>query len=130
MKRKSPGPTARARAAKRRKDRAVADQIYRIVSLRDGSCRLTSLFSGAINWVGPCEGRAEWAHLHSHRRSKTRGQPPDERHTEAGSVMLCTKHHRDYDAKKFQLLPVVPSIGAKGLLWVAKPRADTHEATV
>jgi hypothetical protein len=48
--------------------------------------------------VGLCDGVSEWAHLGDKKRFKTRGQAPEVRHTTAGSLMLCTKHHQDYDA--------------------------------
>lgn len=78
---------------------------------RDGDCRL----SGASALVGPCEGVSEWAHLEQHRRFNTRGQAPERRHTTAGTAMLCTRHHRDYDAHSIGLHQTT-SKGADGLL--------------
>lgn len=88
------GPTARARAAKARKDAAYATKIRAKVQERDGEvgCRAWG------NFVGVCEGRGEWAHLGEKKRFKTRGLPPAERHTTAESCLLCTKHHDAYDA--------------------------------
>lgn len=61
--------------------------------LRDGYCKASG------RDVEPCEGLSEWAHMHSHRRSRTVGQEPEERHTTAGSMMLCRKHHAMYDRR-------------------------------
>jgi hypothetical protein len=46
---------------------------------------------------GACRGRSEFAHFGEKRRSKTVGQAPEERHDRAHSLMMCTKHHKDYD---------------------------------
>ena len=60
---------------------------------RDGYCRAQG------HGVGECDGPSEWAHFHSHRRSKTLGQEPEERHTKQGSLMLCKRHHQMYDGQ-------------------------------
>lgn len=52
-----------------------------------------------------CRGPSEWAHFGKHRRCHTRGQAPTERHTTAGSGMLCQRHHRAYDAHEFDVVP-------------------------
>jgi hypothetical protein len=50
-----------------------------------------------------CHGVSEWAHLGDKKRFKTRGQAPEIRHTTAGSLMLCQKHHADYDAGRMAI---------------------------
>lgn len=75
---------------------AVIARVRPIVMERDGHCRVAkNLLSG----LGPCEGRSEWAHLNRSRRCHTRGMAPDERHTTAGSVALCARHHRLFDGQ-------------------------------
>lgn len=100
---KTAGPTKRARRAKAAKDRRYAKTIREEVAKRDGACRLGDwennpydVHSDALEGDA-CEGRSKWAHLGKKKRARTRGLPPEERHTTAGSLMLCTKHHDDYD---------------------------------
>ena len=81
---------------------------------RDGYCRIgewennpDDLHDGALTGEGEpliaCDGRSEWAHLGEQKRFKTRGQPATKRHTTAGSLMLCQRHHRDYDAGRMEI---------------------------
>jgi hypothetical protein len=57
-----------------------------------------------LNEMSTCEGRSEWAHLGDQKRFKTRGKPPEERHTTAGSLMLCRFHHRAYDTGRLRII--------------------------
>lgn len=96
--------------AKGRKDRAeakVKKDVRADVDARDGSCLLQRMVIAdvmvAVNgeledWR--CAGQSEWAHGHSHRRSQTRGQAPEVRHTTAASFKACTKHHDMYDGRR------------------------------
>jgi len=73
---------------------------------RDGYClfrsrRVASGFAG----YGWCDGPSEWAHIGQHRRCHTRGMEPEQRHTTAGSAMLCKRHHAAYDAHEFDIQP-------------------------
>ncbi len=84
----SKGPTRKTlKGRKKRAEARVVSDVRPKVVNRDGYCRA----GGKL--MGPCEGESEWAHLGDHKRSKTRGMPPEERHTTKGSCMLCTKHH-------------------------------------
>ncbi len=103
-KRKKPGPTAKARAKRRRAESPVAMFVRERCVDRDGYCRLMGL--------SPCEGPSEWAHLGEKKRARTRGMSPEMRHTVAGSMMMCAKHHRAYDAG--QIWIAVSSTGAVG----------------
>lgn len=89
--------------------------------VRDGRCRVYKIMrSDHINrrWAEfPCEGKSEWAHLGEKRRFKTTGMEPEERHTTAGSMMACTKHHRMYDGHRLEVLPLAEH-GADGLMSV------------
>lgn len=107
--------------AKRRKLRAeskVKQQVRAQCVERDGDCRLARwpsddrLFSGLTN---TCRGKSEWAHLGEKKRARTRGMAPDVRHATAGSLMLCTRHHRQYDAGEITIYPVTAA-GANGPL--------------
>jgi hypothetical protein len=71
---------------------------------RDGHCFIFSrLPAGLRALLGPCAGSSEWAHIGEHRRFKTRGLPPEERHTTAGTAQMCEKHHDAYDAHEFDI---------------------------
>jgi hypothetical protein len=116
-----PKPERRAKA-KRRKDRAEAAieaQVRAQVDERDGLCRVWTRL-GPAGWrlLGRCAGPGEWAHLGDLRRFKTRGMPPEARHSTAGSCKLCHAHHqgpRGYDGHAFEIEPLTPS-GADGPL--------------
>ena len=104
-----PKPESRQRT-KGRKDRREA-AIAKIVRAkcvdRDGHCRWRK-----DNWTAcvNCDGPSEWAHYGARRRAQTRGQLPELRHTTMGSLMLCQKHHAEYDARKLR----ITALGANG----------------
>lgn len=84
---------------KGRKDRTEAQikkDVRAIVVDRDAGCRLS--------WLSPCSGLLQWSHLEGHRRGRTRGMSPEQRHTTAGTAMLCDGHHDEYDANKFRII--------------------------
>ena len=119
--RKPKGPTARRRAARARAERPVKDQVRAECVDRDGSCRLATRSKGDVaGLVGPhvCRGRSQWAHLGDHKRARTRGMAPEERHTTAGSLMLCEGAHDQYDRRRKPYLDIDPvtSRGADGPL--------------
>lgn len=87
--RKKPGPTARYRAKRKRADDAERLKVRADCVDRDGYCRLMGL--------SLCSGESEHAHLEDQKRARTRGMPPAERHTTAGSAMFCRWHHSLYD---------------------------------
>lgn len=95
MRKKKPGPIARARKAKAAKDARYARKVRALVAERDGYCRRAH--DRVSGYGDPCAGVSEWAHFGPWKRFKTRGTSPEMRHCTAGSLMLCTTHHRDYD---------------------------------
>jgi hypothetical protein len=97
------GIVARLRARKKRKDDTVATAVREQVSLRDGFCRYGYDVRPGRRF-SECRGLSEWAHFGAWKRFKTRGQAPEERHTTAGSLQLCTKHHGDYDAGRLVIV--------------------------
>jgi hypothetical protein len=106
-------PKGRTRKqVKARKDRAEA-AVKRAVRAacvkRDGYCRAATIwhdkFDDPLYWL-ECQSESQWAHLHTHRRSQTRGQAADKRHTTAGSLCLCRYHHREYDAHRLIIEPL------------------------
>jgi hypothetical protein len=101
-----PEPRKRVKARKQRHAAKVVKSIRHQCVLRDGSCRLkwqrddwTDMPSCAL----ACSGAPEWAHLGDKKRFKTRGQAPEIRHTTAGSLMLCKKHHQEYDSGRMAI---------------------------
>jgi len=122
------GPLVKGKTRKQikaRRDRAearVKKSVRQLCVDRDGYCRLSSeawenhpddWHDDALN--DTCDGPAQWAHLHSHRRSQTRGQTATRRHTTFGSLMLCVEHHQQYDAHQLQIL-IVGNDGCDGSL--------------
>ena len=93
-----PEPRARTKRRKHRTEAQVIQEIRALCVARDGDCRL----QGATEFP-PCGGVSEWAHLEDRRRARTQGMPPKERHTTGGSLMLCTEHHRAYDAHRLRI---------------------------
>jgi len=119
---RKPGVTARVRAAKARKDAAYAKKIRQLVAERDGYCRLHGIY---------CQGPSEWAHLGEKKRFNTRGLPPNERHTTAGSLMLCARHHDWYDIGKMHICGEDANgpleITCSGFsTTISHPRRDSH----
>lgn len=92
-----PEPRKRVKARKDRAEAKVKQQVRARCVERDGDCRLR----GAYGFT--CSGDSEWAHLGESRRAHTRGMAPEVRHTTAGSLMLCTGHHRAYDAGRLKV---------------------------
>lgn len=93
------GTAKRLKARGKRRESMHARSIRALCVERDGYCLM------ALLGVVGCSGPSEWAHVGQHRRCFTRGKAPEQRHTTAGSAMLCQKHHREYDAHLFDLLP-------------------------
>jgi hypothetical protein len=91
-----PEPRRKVKARAQRAEQTVKRRIRALVAARDGYCRVAGMLKG-------CDGVSEWAHLEDQRRSLTRGMAPAERHTTRFTAMLCTAHHRQYDAHKFRL---------------------------
>lgn len=106
-KRKKPGPTSEARAKRMRAEdpvkKAVRDQCVE----RDYHCRLGWLSGSDVMpwnvWDSPCDGPSQWAHMHDRRRSQTRGQAPELRHDTAHTLMLCARHHLEYDQHRLRI---------------------------
>lgn len=77
-------------------------RIRELVAARDGHCRYA--------WDVPptqrsrCQGESQWCHFGAFKRFKTRGQSPETRHTTAGSLMLCEKHHDEYDERRLEIV--------------------------
>ena len=102
------GPTRAAIKAQKREHETQVIKAVRFACMkRDGHCRV----AGRVGT--PCYGPSEWAHLGDHRRARTRGRDPEERHDVRFSVMLCRLHHHDYDAHAYDLA-YDPERGANG----------------
>lgn len=84
------GVQARQRAKKRRAEGPMLKAVRATVDERDGYCRLMGL--------SPCRGVSQLAHLADKKRARTRGMAPEERHTTAGTMKACERHHGLYDA--------------------------------
>lgn len=109
---------------KLRAESKVTQQVRAACVARDGDCRLTAWLQLSDMHVGnmladalgrSCGGESEWAHMHSRRRSKTRGMAPEVRHDTQHSLMLCTFHHGEYDAKRLKITALTRK-GADGPL--------------
>lgn len=107
------------RSAEKARGKRKATKVVKSVRARcverDGYCRMLT-DSGAYS-VG-CAGPSEWAHLGDKKRFKTRGQPPEQRHTTAGSLMTCKRHHDAYDGRSVPGLDIIilTELGADGPL--------------
>jgi hypothetical protein len=110
------GSHAKVKARNKRVEAKLARMVRSACVERDGYCRLSNLKQG--EWVygsfkKRCDGPSEWAHLEEKRRFKTRGQPAEQRHTTASSVMFCAVHHQEYDAHQFSIR-FLSELGADG----------------
>lgn len=115
-------------AAKRRAEQKVIGPVRLSVAIRDGFCRLAkdrleiALGVGdaedpqdVLGFCGSCGGVSEWAHAGDFKRFKTRHQSPEIRHQTTHSLMLCSRHHRQYDANQFDIVNLTEA-GADGPL--------------
>lgn len=99
----SKGPTRKTlKGRKRRAEDKVKGLVRAHVEARDGFCVLNRLGYGDVlaGDLGDCEGFSEWAHTAAKRRSQTRNQAPEIRHTTHDSFKACTKHHDMYDGRR------------------------------
>ena len=90
-------PRKRIKARKQRAETAVKQRVRAECVERDGDCVLRP-----ASWH-VCGGESQWSHLGKKKRARTRGMPPEVRHTTAGSLMLCTVAHLDYDEWRMQI---------------------------
>ena len=106
-----PKPEKRSTTKRRKADleRGIKWLVRVLCVERDSYCRVW-LDAGVrvspfryVTRFGDCSGFSEWAHFGAHKRSKTRGQAPEQRHTTTGSLMLCAYHHREYDAHRLRI---------------------------
>ncbi len=104
-----PEPHKRVQARRKRQAAKVVTSVRAQCVERDGYCRFETFPYG-------CTGPSEWAHLGEQKRYRTRGMPAEVRHTTAGSLMLCRRHHSAYDrAHTLKIVPLT-SLGADGPL--------------
>lgn len=97
---------------RRREESKVVKVVRLVVAERDGYCRLHwtngATRAAMVATFGPCHGASQWAHRREGMsRAQTRGMDPKDRHTTAGSLMLCAFHHLDdrhgYDRSAFAI---------------------------
>lgn len=124
---------ARTRIRVKAKPKAERDQIAEVRRHcvdRDGYCRVETAHYGGVMADGyfvdgetaqvdaasACSGPSQWCHMHVKRRSQTRNQAPEIRHTSAESFMGCQKHHDEYDGRQQPRLYIRPMTrrGANG----------------
>ncbi len=106
-----PERRTRMKGRKARAESAVKKSVRTKCVDRDGSCRLSQTLNNGRSgdtWTpsalwDKCHGLSEWAHMHVKRRSQTRGQAPEIRHTTKDSLMLCRFHHQEYDAHRLRI---------------------------
>jgi hypothetical protein len=97
-----------AKARRKRQERAVVQEVRPQVVDRDGYCRFYYLNDATRRacWgiVGECSGPSEWSHYNAtHRRSKTVGMEPEQRHDRRYSMMLCRSHSHAYDQNEIDI---------------------------
>jgi len=115
-----PEPRRAAKARRTRAEGVVKRDVRAACASRDGGCRLWRRFITPP--MGACEGPSEWAHFGAKRRARTVGQPSELRHTTDGSLMLCRRHHHQYDQRILDIEPATER-GADG------PLVFTHRAS-
>ena len=106
----SKGKTRKQIKAKRaRAEDRVERAVRKACVIRDGLCRVCdwennpddyhddNLDDWSDEWPFYV---SEWAHTHTKRRSQTRNQAPEIRHTTQDSLMLCKQHHDQYDGRQ------------------------------
>lgn len=100
-----PEPRKRTKGRQQRQAAKVVKSVRAQCVSRDGYCRIQQDWLRSPDpspLARECTHIAfpsEWAHMHVKRRSQTRGLPPEIRHTTKDSLMLCSRHHAEYDNK-------------------------------
>lgn len=87
----------RLKGRKDRTERLVKRTVRAECVVRDGPCLVLT----RVGIVGDCDGPSTWAHFRGHRRSQTRGLPPERRHDTRFSGMLCERHHTQEERGTF-----------------------------
>jgi hypothetical protein len=125
-----PEPRKRVKARNKRHAAKVVQDVRAQVAARDGYCRLHWLHDGTRRALarifGACSGPSEWCHFGKHKRARTRGKPPEERHHTQGSLMLCVFHHDAYDDGKMTI-EALTDRECDGLLKFAKDGVEYLE---
>jgi hypothetical protein len=86
------GPTrAELKGSLTYRERQIIDRNRAHCERRDGFCRIGHWKDSAIALFGECYGPSEWNHFR--RRSKSRGEAPEVRHSTEITGMLCERHH-------------------------------------
>lgn len=88
-----PAPHAVEKRGRKEEDHYDIGRIRARVFALDMDCR----FPDSARRTSPCSGQHDLAHLRSHSRAKTGGQPAAERWKEDAVFRCCRKHHRMYD---------------------------------
>ncbi len=98
----------RIKGRRQRHEAQVSKDIRSKCVDRDGYCRVFSHPDDVrIGNLGRCSGYSQWCHLGDLKRARTRGLPPEVRHTTAGSLQMCQSHHEAYDHGRMAILPAV-----------------------
>lgn len=133
-----PKPKDTIKRLKGRKDRAeakVAKAVRAACVERDGVCRVNSA-SAQLGRIGDtwswdiatdgCDGPSEWCHMHIRRRSQTRNQAPEIRHSTRYSFIACRRHHDQYDGRQTPrlLMTALSAKGADGPLKFRRGKSD------
>lgn len=103
--RQTPPSIRREKNRKKKAEKKVKVDVRGQCEERDGDCRIANPRPGdegnaVVLRLGDCDGMPEWAHLDDKRRSKTRGQAPEVRHTTVDSLIACRRHHAMYDGRE------------------------------
>lgn len=89
---------------KERAEAAVVQEVRPQCVARDGHCRASEAARKLPDTFGKCDGPSEWSHYNrTHRRSKTMGQPPEQRHQRQHSMQLCRYHSQEYDQNRMDI---------------------------
>ena len=111
----------RVKGRKTRDEAKVKRQVRADVDARDGYC----LVATRVGILGECRGPSEWAHFSGHRRSQTRGLPPERRHDTRFSGKLCKRHHTLEEDDKYQVVYRTVEYANGPIGWEAKqPKAS------
>lgn len=107
----------RLKGRKERAEVVVIKAVRKAVKARDGYC----LVATRIGIVGQCEGWSTWAHFAGHRRSQTRGLPPEQRHDTRFSGQLCVKHHQQEEDDLYEVVYHTAEYADGPISWQPKP---------
>jgi hypothetical protein len=116
-----PEPRTLAKARHQRHACTVTKSVRSRCVERDGYCLYAKYEDSTLD----CQGPSQWCHSDALKRFRTRGLPPEVRHTTRDSFIACQRHHDMYDGRINGIRLIITPLSVLGMdgpvrCWVRK----------